>query len=115
MKQRSVICIAAGALLCILHAGCSRALIKAPVSAANNRWEMVLADLRAGPDQYNTANGHWEPRSGRSFLRATVRMQNRLKTGQQFLLKKIILTAGGREHTAVYPGHGWSRIVAGEP
>jgi hypothetical protein len=84
-------------LLCLLCSGCSKALVKEPVAVSNDRWEMTLASLALGPDQYNTAGGYWEPRRGKRFLWAAIRIKNRLKTGQQFLLEKIMLTAGGKQ------------------
>jgi hypothetical protein len=72
-------------------------VIKAPIVVSNDRWNMTLAALALGPDQYNTAGGYWEPRNGKRFLWATVRITNRLKTAQQFLLEKIMLTAGGKD------------------
>ncbi len=97
MGTRSIVVSAAAWLLLVFLCGCSKALITAPVAASNGRWEIVLKDLRLGPDQYGTANGHWEPKKGRRFLRASVRITNGLRTDQEFLLGKIILTAGGRK------------------
>jgi len=96
MKAYGMAMAAAVIILCVLLAGCSRALITAPASANTSRWEIVLAGLGMGPDRYSTARGDREPRRGRRFLWATLRITNRLKTKQEFLLKRIILTADGK-------------------
>ncbi len=80
-----------------LFAGCSTALIKGPLSVSNDRWQMTLEALNLGPDQYNTAGGYWEPRKGRRFVWATLRIRNSLRTEQTFLLERIMLTAGGKQ------------------
>jgi hypothetical protein len=81
----------------LLYTGCSKALIKAPLSASNDRWQMTLEALTLGPDQYNTAGGFWEPRKGRRFIWATIRIRNGLKTDQCILLNRIMLAAGGKQ------------------
>jgi hypothetical protein len=81
----------------MVYSGCSKPLIKEPVAVSNGRWQMTLEGLTLGPDQYNTAGGYWEPRKGRRFVWATVRILNILKTEQVVLLEKIMLTAGGKQ------------------
>lgn len=80
-----------------LFAGCSRALIKAPLVISIDRWHITLEKLASGPDQYNTAGGYWEPKKGKRFIWATIRIRNDLKTDQQFLLDRIMLSAGERQ------------------
>ena len=53
--------------IAVLFAGCSKELIKAPLAASRDRWDMTLAGLTLGPDQYNTAGGYWEPPAGEAF------------------------------------------------
>ncbi|HOT46143.1 MAG TPA: hypothetical protein PLM53_20480 [Spirochaetota bacterium] len=84
-------------LICFLCAGCSTALIKEPLAISNSRWQMTLEALRLGPDQYNNAGGYREPRKGRRFLWATLRIRNSLKTEQVFLLNRIMLTTGVKQ------------------
>ncbi|MBN1498380.1 MAG: hypothetical protein JXA07_16530 [Spirochaetes bacterium] len=96
MKAYGIAMVAAIIIFCALFAGCSRALITAPAAAYTSRWEIVLAGLGMGPDRYSTARGDREPRRGRRFLWARLRITNRLKTKQEFLLKRIILTADGK-------------------
>ncbi len=81
----------------MLFAGCSKGLIKNPIAVSNDRWQITLEGLTLGPDQYNTAGGYWEPRKGKRFVWATVRIHNGLKTEQSILLDKITLSAGGKQ------------------
>jgi hypothetical protein len=81
----------------MLYSGCSKSLIREPVAVSSGRWQMTLEGLTLGPDQYNTAGGYWEPRKGKRFIWATVRIRNIMKTDQVVLLDKILLTAGGKQ------------------
>jgi hypothetical protein len=81
----------------LIYTGCSKALIKAPLPASNDRWQMTLEALTLGPDQYNTAGGFWEPRKGKRFIWATIRIRNGLRTDQCILLDRIMLAAGGKQ------------------
>ena len=81
----------------ILLAGCSKALIKEPIAASRDRWDMTLVALTLGPDQYNTAGGYWEPRQGKHFAWAKIMLRNKLKTDQQFNLERILLYIGGKQ------------------
>ncbi len=81
----------------LLSVGCSRALIKDPLAVSNDRWHITLENLAAGPDQYNTAGGYWEPKKGKRFIWATIRIRNDLKTDQQFLLDRIMLSVGEKQ------------------
>lgn len=84
-------------VLLLVAAGCSRALIKDPLAVSNDRWHITLEKLASGPDQYNTAGGYWEPKKGKRFIWATIRIRNDLKTDQQFLLDRIMLSAGEKQ------------------
>ena len=84
-------------MIALLFTGCSKELIKAPLAASRDRWDMTLAGLTLGPDLFNTAGGYWEPRQGRHFAWATIRFRNKLKTDQQFNLDRVFLSAGGKQ------------------
>lgn len=96
MKSMSFRCVLRYIPLLILFAGCSRDLIKAPLVVSRDRWDMTIAALTLGPDQYRTAGGCWEPRQGNRFARATITISNNLKTDQQFNLDRIFLSIGGK-------------------
>jgi len=97
MKTRAFRRIARYCAILILIAGCSRDLIKAPLLASRDRWDMTLVALTLGPDQYNMAGGYWEPRQGKRFAWAKIILRNKLKTDQQFNLERIFLSAGGKK------------------
>ncbi len=92
MKYIAQCCSILAAMM--FFAGWSRALIKAPIMLSNDRWHISLEKLTVGPDQYNTAGGYWEPKKGKRFIWATIRVRNDLKTDQQLLLDRIMLSAG---------------------
>ncbi len=94
LKIRCCIFLAPVFILC---AGCSKALVRGPLVVENNRWQMTLEALTLGPHHYNTAGGYWEPRKGKRFVWATVRIRNGLKTDQNILLDKIMLAVGGKQ------------------
>jgi hypothetical protein len=96
MKTKKYTPIMIYVAILVLFAGCSRDLVKAPLIASRDRWDMTLAALTLGPDRYSTAGGYWEPRQGKRFAWATIILRNKLKTDQQFNLDKIFLSAGGK-------------------
>jgi hypothetical protein len=81
----------------ILFTGCSKDLIKDPLVVSRDRWDMTLAMLTLGPDQYNTAGGYWEPRQGKKFIWATILLRNKLKTDQQFNLDRVFLSVDRKQ------------------
>jgi hypothetical protein len=97
MKANRTMGAASWMLLAIMLTGCSRALIRVPITASTDRWDITVAGITLGPDQYNTAGGYWEPRPGKKFIWVTMRVRNRLKTDQQFNLDRIFLRAGGKQ------------------
>jgi hypothetical protein len=94
MKEKTFRHIVRYIVIVILFAGCSKDLIRYPLVASKDRWDMTLVMLTLGPDQYNTAGGYWEPRQGKRFVWATVILRNKLKTDQQFDLDRIFLSVG---------------------
>jgi hypothetical protein len=97
MKASKTMRAASGMLFAVLFAGCSQALVRVPISVSTDRWNITVTGITRGPDQYNTAGGYWEPRPGKRFIWATMRIRNRLKTDQQFNLDRIVLRAGGKD------------------
>ncbi len=85
------------AALVLAAAGCSTALIKAPVVIEHGDVTITLSRLTSGPNQYNTAGGYWEPKPRRRFLWATFVVHNRGKAERVVRLDCIILHAGGRQ------------------
>jgi len=81
----------------LLLLGCSKILMKNQVTLSNNKHDITLINITIGPDQYNTAGGHWEPKNGKRFVWATIAINNRLKTEQRFFLDSIRLVADKKE------------------
>jgi hypothetical protein len=90
--KRNIPCLAF--VISFIIAGCSTKLIQAPLTVSGEWYDITLLALTLGPDQYNTADGYWEPKPGRRFAWATVRISNRLKTKQKFRLDRVLLLAG---------------------
>jgi hypothetical protein len=97
MKIKTLNRIALCGAMLVLFSGCSRDLIKTPLVASRDRWDMTLVALTLGPDQYNMAGGYWEPRQGKHFAWAKILLRNKLKTDQQFNLERIFLSIGGKQ------------------
>jgi hypothetical protein len=89
--------IISGHVLVLLALGCAEILIKGPVTLSDNKFEVTLLKLAVGPDQYDTADRHWEPKNGNRLVWATVAVRNRRDAGQRFYFKRIMLVAGKRE------------------
>jgi hypothetical protein len=91
-------CVFLITLCLIIAAGCATPLARGggSLSASNDRWEMKLVKMTAGPDQYITAAGVWRPRDGRRYVWATVKLRNTLKTPQVFRLDRIWIHHGDK-------------------
>jgi hypothetical protein len=77
--------------------GCVKPLIKAPLIASGNAYDITIARITVGPDQYNTPAGFHKPESNMRFTWITVYVHNKLQAACRFDLKKIILFAGSRK------------------
>lgn len=93
-KWRYIACAYAAMLLMVVS-GCSTSIIRGPLSASNDHWDMELVKLAAGPDQYWTAGGYRRPQEGKRYVWATVRLRNALKTPLVIRLDRIYLYAAG--------------------
>ena len=71
--------------------------MESQVTLSNNKHDITLISITIGPDQYNTAGGHWEPKEGKRFVWATISIYNRLKSEQRFFLDSIRLVADKKE------------------
>jgi hypothetical protein len=94
MKRKTFMRIVHYIAVIIIFTGCSKDLIKTPLIASRDRWDLTLVTLTMGPDQYNMAGGYWEPRQGKHFVWATVVLRNKLKTDLQFNLDRVFLSVG---------------------
>src|SRR5208337_2608610 len=82
-----------GHFLILIAIGCAEILIKGPLRLADNKFEVTLLKLAVGPDQYDTAGRHWEPKNGKRLVWATVAVRNRQEAGQRFYFERIMLVA----------------------
>ena len=89
--------IFSGCFLVISALGCAEILIKGPITLSDNKFEITLIKLAVGPDQYDTAGRHWEPKNGKRLVWATVAVRNRQEAGRRFYFERIMLVAGKKE------------------
>jgi hypothetical protein len=76
--------------------GCMKPVIKHPLTASGNAYDITITRITIGPDQYDTPGGFNKPGSNMRFAWVTVRIHNKFRSVRRFSLRKIMLSAGSK-------------------
>jgi hypothetical protein len=74
--------------------GCMKPVIKHPLTASGNAYDITVTRITIGPDQYDTPGGFYKPGINMRFAWIKVHVHNKLQAACRFSLKKMMLVAG---------------------